>query len=87
MAEQIVNSLGICLATCRLHDLAHEPAQHGRFGQNSSNLVGILGNYLIHGLFNGAAVGHLFKAPAFDNFGGQAALGPDYLEDLLGDFP
>ncbi len=66
--------------------MAHEPAQHGGFGQNGGIFVRILGKLSRHGLLDGAAICHLFQAPAFDNLFGRTALGPDDLEDVFPPF-
>src|SRR3990167_633899 len=85
LSQKRVQSLRIGLAAACLHRLADEPAKHGRLGLGLFRLVGVGGKDLIDDLLDRPGIGDLFQAARFDDLARAAALGPDDLEDVLGD--
>src|SRR5581483_9517726 len=69
----------------RLHHLTDEPAERGRLGLDLLHLVGVGGDDGVDGLLDGARVRDLAQAALLDDVGRVAALGPDDLEQVLGD--
>src|SRR5215813_10354827 len=83
--DQIVDGLRVRLAAGRLHDLPDEPADCLRIGLGVADLVGIGGDDLIDQLLDRAQVRHLLHSARLNDCLRIAALGPDDVEQLLGD--
>src|SRR3954452_11546805 len=84
--QQIVDGLRIGLAAGLLHHLTDEPAGELRLGFRLRDLVGVGGDDVVDDLFDRAQIRDLLHAARFDQFARVAALGPDDLEQVLGDF-
>ena len=78
--QDFIDGGRVGLAACRLHHLTDEPSEHRRFRLSLRDLVGIGGNDVVDGLFDGTRIGHLLHAALLDDRGRVAALGPDDLE-------
>ena len=87
LLEKIVDGLRIGLAAGGLHYLTDEPADRLRVCLGVGDLVRVLSDDVVDDLLDRREVGHLPQAALFgDDRAGIAALSPDDLEDVLGDF-
>src|SRR5262249_23618045 len=85
--EQFVDRFGIGLAAGRFHRLADEPADGSRLDLRLRDLVGIGCDDLVDDLLDRADIRELLQAVLFDDLPRIAALAPDELEQVFGDFP
>ncbi len=84
-AHDGVDCLRIGLASGGFHHLPDEPAGQGGLFLRLEDLVGIGCDDFRDGGLDRAGIGNLFQAATLDNVGRVAALGPEDLEDVLGD--
>src|SRR5205823_10910241 len=84
--EQLVDRLRIGLPSGCSHHLADEPADHRRLGFRLGDLVGIGRDDLVDDLLDRAYVRDLLEPALLDDIPRIAALAPDDLEQVLGDF-
>src|SRR4051812_39199540 len=84
--QEIVDGLRVRLAAGRLHHLADEPAERLRLRPGLRHLVRIGCDDLVDRLLDRREVGDLLHAARLDDGAGIAALLPDDLEQVLGNF-
>src|SRR6185503_6166458 len=83
--QEVVDGLRVRFSARSLHDLADKPPDQRGFCLGLRDLVGIFADDVVYDRLDRAEIGHLLHPARLDDRARIAALGPDDLEQILGD--